>query len=1298
MGTVWMAQQTERVKRLVAVKLIKAGMDSRQVIARFEAESQALALMDHAHIARVLDAGRTSAGRPYFVMDLVKGVPITRYCDERHLTPRQRLELFIPVCHAVQHAHQKGIIHRDLKPSNVVVALYDGKPVPKVIDFGVAKAAGQSLREKTLVTGFGAIIGTLEYMSPEQAEINQIDIDTRSDIYALGVLLYELLTGSPPFTRTELEKTGVLELLRMIREQEPRRPSTNLSTAEGLPTLAANRGTEPAKLTKLMRGELDWIVIKALEKDRNRRYETANGLGQDIERYLADEPVQACPPSAGYRLTKFIRRHKIALVMASVISVALLLVAGSFGWIASDRAARHARTAAGVNQFLERAELLYADNKLPEAEAEVQKARGVLEAGRGDATLWRRVRQWLTDLDTAARLEEIRLEGYDLEDRDRGSADFARVFRAYGIDAEAQTAAEATARVAASRIKLDLVAALGNWGARLRSDPRPQDAARWQRLLAIARAVDSDPWRNRLQAAVEAKDLRTLRELATGADSTRLRTRTLAYLGESLRTAGDLDAAVEFLRKVQRQYPADLSSNSNLALCLSDLKRLPWDEVTALTRAALAARPQSAWAHGAMAYALQRQDRLDEAIEEWREAIRLRSRYSAAHISLGIAVYDQKKFDEAIASYRRAIELEPKNAAAHNNLGNALNEQGKPDEAIAEYRRAMEIDPKHALAHSNLGNALNEQGKVDEAIAYCRKAVAFDPNYAGARCNLGLALGAQGKLDEAIACFRKALELDPKHLSTLSSLGNALHQQGKTAEAIACYRKAIEIDARFAPAHVNLGFVFAAQGKTDEAIACYRKAIELEPKYALAHNDLGWALFQRGKVDEAIACYRRAIELNPKRARGAHHNLGRALATQGKTGEAMACYRNAIELDPKNAGAHTELGNILADRKKLDDAINCDRKAIEHDPKNAKYRFNFGLALEKQGKVDQAIGAYSKAIELRPMYAKAHNNLGTALGKQGKDEEAIAYYRKAVEFDPKYAIAHYNLGKKLSTKGQIDEAITWFRKANVLDPKDADAHSGLGNALCQQKNFDEAASCFRRAIELDPKNANVRNNFGSALDAQGKVDEAVAEYRRAIELDPKLALAHRNLASLLFKQGKLDEAIDWYRRAIALDPKHPRARNKFGVALTTKGWNLVKSPEPNLRDPKRALEAVKEAVELVPQSAAAWRWLGWVQYRAGNWPASIVALEKSCKLHEGHAGDSAEWIVLALTHARLAAREDVPEKAREHHKIEARRRYEEASKQIDVRLSARPGDELGQAIWDFREEARSLIGMKESKK
>ncbi|MBA4064225.1 MAG: hypothetical protein C0501_11020 [Isosphaera sp.] len=324
MGSVWMAQQTEPVKRLVAVKLIKAGMDSKAVLARFEAERQALALMDHPNIATVLDAGAAPDGRPFVVMELVKGVPITTFCDDRRLTAEQRLELFVPVCQAVQHAHQKGVIHRDLKPSNVLVALSDGRPVPKVIDFGLAKAAGEPLTDRTLATGFGVVVGTPEYMSPEQASFGTRLVDTRTDVYALGGLLYELLAGSPPFARPELEARGVLEILRVVREEEPPRPSDKLSTADALPTLSANRGTDPARLTRLLRGELDWIVMKCLEKDRDRRYETAAGLAADVQRYLTGEPVLAHPPSAGYRLKKFLRRNRgrVAAGVAAVLAMA----------------------------------------------------------------------------------------------------------------------------------------------------------------------------------------------------------------------------------------------------------------------------------------------------------------------------------------------------------------------------------------------------------------------------------------------------------------------------------------------------------------------------------------------------------------------------------------------------------------------------------------------------------------------------------------------------------------------------------------------------------------------------------------------------------------------------------------------------------------------------------------------------------------------------------------------------------------------------------------------------------------
>jgi WD40 repeat protein/serine/threonine protein kinase len=326
MGTVWVAEQQRPVKRRVALKVVKPGLDSAQVLRRFEAERQALALMDHTHIAKVFDAGTTDSGRPYFVMELVHGVPITRYCDELNLPIRERLELFVPVCRAIQHAHQKGIIHRDVKPSNVLVCMQDGKPVAKVIDFGVAKAMNQRLTEETVYTEFGAVVGTLEYMAPEQAEMSPLGVDTRADVYALGVLLYELLTGTTPLDRKRLKKVAFLEALRLIKEEEPPRPSTRLTQSkESLAGMAARRRTAPARLTKEVRGELDWIVMRCLEKDRTRRYETANGLARDIERHLAGEVVEACPPSAAYKLRRLIRRNRLAFGMAALIAAVLVL-------------------------------------------------------------------------------------------------------------------------------------------------------------------------------------------------------------------------------------------------------------------------------------------------------------------------------------------------------------------------------------------------------------------------------------------------------------------------------------------------------------------------------------------------------------------------------------------------------------------------------------------------------------------------------------------------------------------------------------------------------------------------------------------------------------------------------------------------------------------------------------------------------------------------------------------------------------------------------------------------------------
>jgi tetratricopeptide (TPR) repeat protein/serine/threonine protein kinase len=1075
MGTVWMAQQTEPVKRVVALKLIKAGMDSKQVIARFDAERQALALMDHPNIARVLDGGTTGASRPYFVMDLVKGVPITKYCDEHHLTPRQRLELFIPVCQAIQHAHQQGIIQRDLKPSNVLIALYDGKPVPKVIDFGVAKATGQSLTDKTLVTGFGNIVGTLEYMSPEQAEVNQLDIDTRSDIYSLGVLLYELLTGSPPFSRKELEQAGMLEMLRVIREEEPSKPSTKLSTAEGLPTLAANRGTEPAKLTKLVRGELDWIVLKALEKDRNRRYETANGFAMDVQRYLADEAVQACPPSAGYRLRKFARRNKGGLAVAALVLFFLVLLGSGVGWAVRDRAAREAeaareraerqtKVAAQVDLIIAEADWLMKEEKWDAALAVTKRAEAVVTGGEADAETAQRVSTLLKDLEFIDRLEQIRLqkatwvEGkFDYAGAER---DYARAFRNYGVDALELPVETSIDRLKARpALAIPVAVALDDW-AWARCVLAQMDAGALKPLVAVARGIDPEPLRDRLRSAwgrpiSEVQD--DLRRLAESIDVRGQHPATLLTLARTLHRVDHPNSALRVLRNAQSANPGDFWLNFELAV-----------------------------------------------------ALRL-----------------QEDYEGATRFYTAAVSVRPNATAAHNNLGAVLERPRKLDEAIACYRKAIEIDPKFEFAHNNLGRVL----------------------------------GVQQKLDEAIACYRKAIEINPK----------------------------------FTDAHFNLGTALADQQKLDEAIAAYRKANEINPKYAPAYINLGWALNRQKKWNEAADALNKAIEINPNDA-AAYSNLGEALDKQGKLDDAIAAYRRAVELDPKDAKAHYNLGFVLSEQKKLDEAID----------------------------------AYRKAIELDPQYAKAHRGLGNALVNQRKWTEAVAAYRKAIE----------------------------------LDPKNADAHLRLGIAMHNQKKWDEAADAFRKAIEINPKYTDVHSWLGAALLNQGKLDDAIAACRKALEFDPKNADARPNLVN----------------------------------ALGQKGWGLVSGPDPMRRDPERAIVAIKEAVELDPRSTMAWQWLGWVQYRLGDWRASIEALEKSRKLQEGGTGDSGQWIVLALAHARLAAQDGMPEKEREHHKAEARRWFDGADKLIDTRWRARPDLLMGQAIWDFRAEARELIAVKDGKK
>ncbi len=537
MGSVYLASQTEPVKRQVALKLIKTGMDSRDVLARFDAERQALALMDHPNIARIYDGGVTAARQPFFIMELVKGLPLTQYCDQRRLTVKARLELFVAVCQAVQHAHQKGIIHRDLKPGNVLVTEVDGRATPKVIDFGVAKATEVNLTDMSF-SDTGAIVGTPTYMSPEQADPSSMDIDTRTDVYALGVMLYELLTGTPPIDAREFRRGAILEMLRMVREVDPPRPSTRLSTADALPNIAANRSIEPGRLAKLMRGELDWVVMKALEKDRNRRYDTANGLARDIQRYLAEEVVEARPPSRAYRLKKFVRRNPLQLALAGTI-VLLLLGGGAFAWWqdrqTTERSAETRNREQQANQGVDAALKLFPDLRKQfkfEAAKKTLEQAAVLAKGAAPGRL-AEVAQAIQDLEFVERLDAIRYRKWLWITEVGGKGHFnekiappayRQAFAERDLNLTTLDPDSAARRIAASAVKAELVAAVDDWAL-----CEPERGLR-DRLLDVARRADSGSWTDRLRDPALWSDRNAVKKLETDADLTRTSSASLGVL------------------------------------------------------------------------------------------------------------------------------------------------------------------------------------------------------------------------------------------------------------------------------------------------------------------------------------------------------------------------------------------------------------------------------------------------------------------------------------------------------------------------------------------------------------------------------------------------------------------------------------------------------------------------------------------------------------------------------------------------------------------------------------------------
>jgi serine/threonine protein kinase/tetratricopeptide (TPR) repeat protein len=1129
-GVVYMAEQTEPVRRLVALKIIKPGMDTKQVVARFEAERQALALMDHPNIAKVIDAGSIPSskkqntknkqiqnaksesealparenpengenakavsdvgssnleipcdlsfdscdlppGRPYFVMELVKGLPITTYCDEHNLSLHERLELFIPVCQAVQHAHHKGVIHRDLKPTNVMVTRHDGVPMVKVIDFGVAKATDRRLTEQTLFTAFGELIGTPAYMSPEQAEMSGLDIDTRSDIYSLGVLLYELLTGTTPLDATRLRAAGYVQMQRLIREEEPPRPSTRLSAlGPAARALAGQRGTDAKQLARLLTGDLDWIVMKALEKDRNRRYETPAGFAEDVERYLRREPILARPPSTAYRFGKFVQRNRGKVLAAAAIAAALLVGTATATWQAV--VATRAQEAAEAQANRTRAVLDFLENKVFAAARPEGLAGGL---GR-DVTLRQAIEAALPVVDkhfADQPLSEARLRlslGDSFSYLGEAPAAAAQYERARALYTE-HLGAEHPDTLRSMHSLANSYYDLG----------RRSDALKLQeQTLALRRErLGSD----------HPDTLVTMHKLANSLDAIGRRAEALKLREQTLA-----------LRKAKlgADDPDTLVSMSALAISYTALARrdaLPLRERTlALMKAKLGPdHPETMRCRTALADSYADAGRHADALEINAEILRLRQ------VKLGVD--------------------HPDTLGSMNNLANCYGALGQHAEALKlnqqtlKLRRAkLGVDHPDTLASmNNLANSYSALGQHADAL----------------------------KLHEETLKLRQA-KLDLGHPDVIMSMNNIAVMYtllGRHADALKLHQQTLELKkAKFGSDHpetlggmYNLAVAYTLLGRYNDAIKLGEETLDLQtaklgpdhPDTLRCMNNLAGNYDHCSRHADAARLYEKTVAL--RRARlGADHpdtlnsmyNLAISQAALGRLDEALTIHERILRLrraklgpdHPDTLTSMNNVGNALAAMSRHTDALAIREETLrrrkatlgpEH-PSTLSSMNNLANSYDDLGRHANALELREKTLALRkaklgpdhPDTLASMNNLANSFAALGRHADAIELHERTLELrraklgpdhpDTRVSLnnnvaALCRLGGEYSNQGKLDEAVRLLRRAIDLNVKSSQAYLCLGITLARQgkeddaKKLDEAIAAFRTAAALDPR-------------------------------------------------------------------------------------------------------------------------------------------------------------------------------------------------------------------------------------
>jgi tetratricopeptide (TPR) repeat protein/tRNA A-37 threonylcarbamoyl transferase component Bud32 len=933
MGVVYEAEQIS-LSRRVALKVLPfaATMDPRQ-LQRFKNEAQAAAGLQHQNIVPVYFVG-VERGVHYYAMQFIDGQTVAAVIRELRqangldctaplgATPtlsaaglatersvrtpayfRTVAQLGQQAAGALQHAHDLGVIHRDVKPGNLML---DGRGNLWVTDFGLARVQADASLTLT-----GDLVGTVRYMSPEQASGGQALIDHCTDVYSLGATLYELLTLQPAFQGNSRQ-----ELLLQIALEEPK---------------------PPRRVNNAIPAELETIVLKAMEKNSAERYATAQELADDLQRVLDDRPILARRPSWRQVARKWARRHREAVAAAAVcLVVSLAATVGSGAWLLGERAGRQKEAEAKVLEALEAAGpgLRAGNPQDPALIVAAQRAEAQFNSGAVGPKLRDRVAQLLRDVGMLARLERGRLQSaaasqgmpFDLAGSDRL---YAEAFTGYGLDITALDTQQTAESLRASPIATRLISGLDDWAA---IKDLLQDRSGIP-MRAAAHRADDDPWRRRLRLAAGQRDRAALDALAQEEEALGQPPANLVLLARALTAIGSWAAAERLLLRTQPGHAADFWINFELAGILD--RKKPPDPAGAACyyQAALALRPQA----------------------------------PVVCNNLGVALRDHGKLAQAEATFRKVIELNPDYAEAYNNLGVALKEQGKAAQAEAAYRQALKHKYGYPTAHRNLGIALFDLGRPDEAMAEFQEALQLDPNDGAAHHNLGVALWHKGRLEEAIAEFQAAIRLDPRDVLARNGLGVVLQDQGRLDEAIGQHQQVLQIDPKHAKAHCELGNALKAKGDVDGAIREYRLALDTDPRLALAHYNLGNALlYDKQDADGAIREYRLAIESHPRDA-DTHANLGQALRRRGRLDEAGAAYREAIRLAPKDAQTWSNLGEALRTKKDLDEAMTAFRQAIDLDPKLAQAHGGLGLALLQQGRFAEARTATGRCLELLPL-------------------------------------------------------------------------------------------------------------------------------------------------------------------------------------------------------------------------------------------------------------------------------------------------------------------------------------------